>query len=221
MQQFNVNRFRRGRGLRLAAFVDSLAADLGRPVQVLDIGGRAEYWNNLPECAIARISITNLEASELDLSTAPRWLTFDSLVCDATAMPQFADGQFDLVHSNSVIEHVSAFDRILAMAAECRRVGRAGWIQTPAYEFPIDPHFRLPFIHWLGAASRARYMTVRRHYRLKPLAERRIYCDWINMMTRREFASVFPGCDLWTERLILPKSYVATWRAARPRASAL
>lgn len=38
---------------------------------------------------------------------------------------------FDLVYSNSVIEHLGTWEKQQAFAAEARRVGRGYWIPTP------------------------------------------------------------------------------------------
>jgi SAM-dependent methyltransferase len=75
---------------------------------------------------------------------------------DATRRLPFGDGEFDLVYSSSVVEHIDPADRE-AFAAEIRRVGRGWWVQTPAYSFPVEPHALLPAAHWLPAAIRRPY----------------------------------------------------------------
>jgi hypothetical protein len=99
------------------------------------------------------------------------------------------------------------------MANELMRVGRAGWVQTPAWEFPIEPHFRAPFIHWLGRPMEARLMSLSfdRRIREMPLDLRRRGTDRINLLSRREIGELFPGRAIFTERLILAKSYVVRW----------
>jgi SAM-dependent methyltransferase len=78
------------------------------------------------------------------------------VVADAGDGLPFADGEFDLVYCNSVIEHVRP-DRRARFAAECRRVGRGWYVQTPAASFPLEPHSLLPGAHWLRPALRRPY----------------------------------------------------------------
>jgi len=75
---------------------------------------------------------------------------------DACALP-FADGAFDVVHSNAVIEHVGGRERQEAFVREALRVGRRVFVTTPNRWFPIEVHTRLPLVHWLpeGPAGRA------------------------------------------------------------------
>ncbi|MCW3474995.1 class I SAM-dependent methyltransferase [Limobrevibacterium gyesilva] len=68
---------------------------------------------------------------------------------DALDLP-FADGQFDLVHSSAVLEHVGSFENQARMVAECLRVARRGvFLTTPNRWFPIEFHTQLPLVHWL------------------------------------------------------------------------
>jgi len=75
---------------------------------------------------------------------------------DAAAGLPFADGEFDLVYSSSVIEHVPPARRV-PFAEEVRRVGRGWFVQTPALSFPVEPHSLLPFAHWLPVSLRRPY----------------------------------------------------------------
>ncbi len=67
---------------------------------------------------------------------------------DACALP-FADGAFDVVFSNAVIEHVGDRERQRAFVREALRVGNRVFLTTPNRWFPIEVHTRLPLVHWL------------------------------------------------------------------------
>jgi SAM-dependent methyltransferase len=67
---------------------------------------------------------------------------------DGCALP-FADGEFDVVFSNAVLEHVGGRERQRAFVAEALRVGRQVFLTTPNRRFPVEVHTRLPLVHWL------------------------------------------------------------------------
>jgi ubiquinone/menaquinone biosynthesis C-methylase UbiE len=204
----DVNRFRRARGRRLAHQIEGLAAQLGRPITILDAGGTAEYWANVGTKNIEQVFLLNNERSELASATGRFVPTYG----DACDLVGYADQSIDLVHSNSVIEHVGDWGRMTAFANEAQRVGKSGWIQTPAFEFPIEPHFRLPFIHWLGAPIRRKLLKLAPAYWETDARERRWHVDRINLLSRQEMGMLFPGKSLYTERFaLLPKSYVVRW----------
>src|SRR5687768_11876208 len=75
---------------------------------------------------------------------------------DVTEPLPFADDEFDLAVSSSLVEHLPEADRP-RFAAELRRVARGWWVQTPAWSFPVEPHALLPAAHWLPPAARRRY----------------------------------------------------------------
>lgn len=66
---------------------------------------------------------------------------------DGRTMP-FADGEFDWVFSNAVIEHVGDRTAQLAFLNEMLRVGRFVFFTTPNKHFPIETHTSVPFLHW-------------------------------------------------------------------------
>lgn len=62
----------------------------------------------------------------------------------------FEDGQFDIVHSAAVIEHVGNFDNQAKFIRELWRVSRRGiFVTTPNRWFPVEFHTVLPLVHWL------------------------------------------------------------------------
>jgi SAM-dependent methyltransferase len=70
---------------------------------------------------------------------------------DALALP-FADGEFDVVFSNAVIEHVGGRERQRRFVAEALRVAPRAFVTTPNRWFPVEVHTRLPLVHWLPDA---------------------------------------------------------------------
>jgi SAM-dependent methyltransferase len=102
------------------------------------------------------------------------------VVADATEGLPFADGEFDLAYSSSVIEHVPR-ERRAAFAQELRRVARGWFVQTPAWSFPIEPHSLLPAAHWLPASVRRPYWRIG------------VAGGWedVALLRRREFEALF------------------------------
>ena len=118
---------------------------------------------------------------------------------DVTARLPFADGEFDLAYSSSLVEHLPPAARP-AFAAEVARVARGWYVQTPAFFFPLEPHALLPFAHWLPP-------TVRRPYWRLGVAG-----DWedLALLRRRELAALFPEGTIHAERLLgLAKSWIS------------
>jgi SAM-dependent methyltransferase len=101
---------------------------------------------------------------------------------DACELP-FADGEFDVVFSNAVIEHVGGRERQRRLVSEALRVGRRVFIATPNRRFPVEVHTRLPLVHWLPEAL---------SHRIYRAAGKEFATD-VHLLTRRSFAELFPG----------------------------
>jgi len=145
-------RFRQRRDVRLRTLIASIAAEKGS-IRILDLGGTPQYWERVGISFLrensAHVTILNYVADQLGAENKHPDL-FSTSVGDACDLAQFPDNAFDLVHSNSVVEHVGNWSRMKRFGAETRRVGRNYYVQTPYYWFPIDPHYyRAPLIHWL------------------------------------------------------------------------
>jgi hypothetical protein len=203
--------FRKRRGRILAGRIADLSRSLGRPIRIVDVGGRSDYWENVGVENIASITVLNIESSDLGRPNTHQQM-FSELIGDARALGDIPDGAFDFYHSNSVIEHVGSWSDMVAMAREARRVAPHGWVQTPAWGFPVEPHFRLPFIHWFATPVRASLLRFARSYGTQSRHARRLHAERINLLTRSEVGILFPDCTILVERFLLfPKSCVAVW----------
>jgi Methyltransferase domain len=125
---------------------------------------------------------------------------------DALALP-FADGEFEIAYSNSVIEHIEPGDRE-RFAAELRRVGRRYFVQTPNRWFPIEPHTLLPMFQFLPRALRRR---------LWRLGVSKGPFEDIRLLDAAELRRLFPGATIVRERVgPMAKSLVAVGPGAAP-----
>lgn len=101
---------------------------------------------------------------------------------DACALP-FADGEFEVVFSNAVIEHVGSRERQRRLVLEALRVGRRVFLTTPNRRFPVEVHTRLPFVHWLPDA------VAHRAYDLVGKG----FAKELDLLSPGTLASLFPG----------------------------
>jgi len=190
-------------------FFLSLLSRLSGRVGILDIGGTQEFWDlmGLDAALNVRVTLLNIEHQRV---TSNR---FVSAVGDARAMPQYRDKSFDVVFSNSVIEHVGDYSQQRLMAMETMRVGRRYFVQTPNRRFPLEPHFLFPWFQYLPSALRARMLNrfdLGWYKRIPDLAAARAEVDSIQLLTHSKLAALFPDASIHVERIAgFPKSFVA------------
>ena len=121
----------------------------------------------------------------------------------------YHDGEFEIVFSNSVIEHVGSDDRQRAFASEVRRVGRKFWVQTPSKWFPIEAHCGMPF--WWFYPEYLRRAFLRRWRKKLPAWTEMI--ENTRVLTRRQLIDLFPEAKIKVERFAgLSKSYVVYYQ---------
>ncbi|WP_249729540.1 MULTISPECIES: class I SAM-dependent methyltransferase [unclassified Chelatococcus] len=203
------NKFRRRRLERFLGLVDEVLKTK-RSCRVLDVGGGVAYWKGLEDLWSDRplhITLVNLTAEQVPDSR------FLSLAGDACSMPGFDNNAFDIVHSNSVLEHVGSFANKRRMADEIQRLAPRHFVQTPNFWFPIEPHFRTPAIHWLPEPLRVA-AVMRRKLGFYPKAETRDQAYEIlsdaSLLDVRDMQSLFPASTIEREKFYgFTKSLIA------------
>lgn len=177
--------------------------------RILDVGGSPLIWEFTR--VHPRLTMLNLP-SALERGRSG----FQQVGGDGCMLP-FKEKSFDIVFSNSVIEHVGSETAQQLFAAEAARVGRAYWIQTPNRRFPIEVHLMLPFIHFLP--KRVQRAIISRftvwQILVKPTpAERAFYIEHflndLRLLDRRHLQRLFPRAIILKERIAgLTKSLIA------------
>ncbi len=175
--------------------------------RLLDVGGTVDFWRglNLPN----PITLLNRDATG---AAAGARANLSFVAGDACALP-FHDGAFDIIFSNSMIEHLGTWERQQACARELRRVGGRLWVQTPAREFFTEPHLIAPFFHWLPRRWQRRLLrnfTVRGWIERPDAGQVEAFLEEVRLLTLAEMRILFPDCTLLRERFLgLTKSYIA------------
>jgi SAM-dependent methyltransferase len=132
-----------------------------QPMRMLEIGtgsgGIAHYFGTHP----------GMEMSVDAVDVVDNRLVSDNyrftLVND-TRLP-FADGTFDVVLTNHVIEHVGDGSAQLAHLSEVGRVLKkdgVGYLAVPNRWQIVEPHYKLPFLSWWPHAWRSAYLRLMR-----------------------------------------------------------
>lgn len=177
--------------------------------RVLDVGGTPDTWAML--AVSPRVTLLNTPRTKDELASAAWWVAGDG-----RALP-FRDGAFDVVFSNSVIEHVGDAASQRRFASEVARVGRAYWVQTPNRWFPVEQHLLTPLLHWLPKRWQ-RWIVPRFTVWaaiVRPAPDQRAfyiqhYLNDVRLLSGPEVAQLFPQARVIRERVLgWTKSLVA------------
>lgn len=189
-------------------FFKSLLNTLHRPLKIIDIGGTTEFWKamNFQE---ANITITLLNLEEISDIELP----FKSLKGDATNLSNIPDQSYDIVFSNSVIEHLFTWENQQKMAAEVKRIGKHHFIQTPNYWFPIEPHWLFPFFQYFPKHLRywlTNHFTLGHISKIADKAAAKKQVEEVRLLSKSELTKLFPQSAIYSEKFnLLNKSFTS------------
>jgi hypothetical protein len=199
--------FRHFRGQRMRLFERTFA--LTSRTRVLDVGGSPLIWRYAT--IQPRLTILNLPAALVSTASHVAFVAGDG------AMLPFRDNAFDIVFSNSVIEHLAAQSLRQRFAHEVARVAPAYWVQTPNRRFPFEMHLMLPGVHFLPKNWQrpiVRRFTIWQLLAHPSRAQREYYIehflDELHLLHAGELQRLFPDARLLRERFLgLTKSLIA------------
>src|SRR3990172_6164144 len=188
------NRLRRK---RFKLFLD-IIKDIPKPVNILDAGGTESFWKmmKLTDPGDVKVTIINIENA---VTTLPN---FSYIKADARSLTMFSNNQFDIVFSNSVIEHVGGYDDQQKMAQEIMRVGKRYFVQTPNYYFPFEPHFMFPLFQFLPYGVKIFLLTkfnLGWFKKCNTKYEANALLKSVKLMRKKDLKKIFPLAKIYTE----------------------
>lgn len=200
--------FRARRFSFFKGILDKLTAT-GQKVKILDIGGTEDYWKSMGLTLGDNIEIVLLNLYQKEF-TGPG---FKSIKGDACNLEGIEDKSFDLVFSNSVIEHLFTKGNQQKMANEVIRVGKNYFIQTPNKYFFIEPHWVFPLFQFLPFSIKV-YLT--QHFNLGHIPKSKTkeaalaQVNEIRLISKKELKELFIHSEIYTEYFMgLGKSHTA------------
>ena len=195
------------RSKRIALFYELF--NITSSARVLDLGGTLFFWELARRNGFVTPTVTlvNLDRPRVPVPAYAEWLVCDALTLD------FPDNHFDIVFSNSLIEHLGSWQMQVKFAREVQRLAPRHFVQTPSRDFPVEPHFLTPFVHWLPKQIRVRMIRNATLWGLltRPTKQRCAeLAEEIRLLDDSEMMQLFPHSAVRVERLCgISKSLIA------------
>ncbi len=170
-------------------------------MKILDLGGQPEIWDNVG--FVLNITCVNLPG--VAKSTYKTHHNIQYIEGDACSMPHFNRGDFDIVFSNSVIEHVGDLENRRKFSEEVLRISDNYWIQTPSKFFPIEAHCGM-LLWWFYPEA------LRQHFIKKWFVKLPAWTEMVastTVLSKTHLAELFPHATIVTEWFVFPKAYIA------------
>jgi hypothetical protein len=197
-------RFRKRRFRLFRSLVDSIP----RPLRILDVGGTQDFWEKMGFTGEPGVDVTILNIKKVVV----KYPGFSSVPGDARDLGRFGDGEFDIVFSNSTIEHLGKYEDQKKMASEVARVGKRYFVQTPNLFFPIEPHFLFPFFQFFPMGLRiflATNFELGWYKKFADTGEAKKRIESIRLLSKKELGNLFVGSTIKREKfLFLTKSFM-------------
>jgi hypothetical protein len=173
-------------------------------MRVLDLGGTAVSWR------VLGLRARNVTVVNLDEVKGPEEPWLEYVRGDACAG---GFGQYDLVFSNSLMEHLGGHTRRRQFADVVRESAPSWWIQTPYRYFPVEPHWVFPGFQFMPFRTR---VFISQHWSMlhMPACKDRTAAEElvasVELISASEMRSYFPTGQIWFERIAgIPKSIVS------------
>jgi hypothetical protein len=179
-----------------------LLSPLPRPLKILDVGGRFDFWkcDDLGEIEVTLLNLT----SENGLPPG-----FIYVLGDGRSLGAFTKSDFDVVISNSTIGHVGDWYDQRRFAEEITRLATRYFIQTPNHWFPLDWRTFIPFFHWLPALLQSELLYRFNRKRFSSSVSAVHWVGLVRNLSRRDLCILFPDATIKRERVFgLTKSFI-------------
>jgi hypothetical protein len=171
-------------------------------MRVLDIGGTPDIW----QCVDVPLHVTLLNLEHCSNRDVVSGLHVFSYVVGNACNPETITDHYDLVFSNSVIEHVGDETQQHRLATNILRSGASYWVQTPAKWFPIEAHTGMP-LWWFYPPKLRQWFVNSWRQKLPSWTE---YVEGTRLVELGALKRMFPDAHVHVEKSLgIVKSYTA------------
>jgi hypothetical protein len=207
-----------------SALFRRFVAGLPRPLRIIDLGGSAQMWSRWGVTAADGLQIVLANDHRMDTTHRSEALPgrfISSWAVDVLDLLPSSYEEFDVVFSNSMLEHLPSRDAQQRLAATIAATGKPYFIQVPNRRCIVDPHFPHPLAAFFGLWPRDLQVWAHHRHalgstgRAKTREAAAAAIDSYHPFSRRDLARLFPDAAVVTEwNLGLPMSLVALGGAA-------
>ena len=190
-------------------FFSEFCKELHKPVNILDLGGSDYHWRDseFRSNKDFHITIVNTEHQNTE-----GFNNLSFIKKDVTDLKFFDDNEYELVYSNSLLEHINNFTKQKILAEEIRRIGRHYFIQTPNYYFPMEPHFLFPLFQFFPDKLKTKLIM---NYDLgwfkkeTDIIKANELASSVRLLKESELKEIFPNSRIYYEKyFLLNKSFI-------------
>ncbi|MFZ2189859.1 MAG: methyltransferase domain-containing protein [Candidatus Magasanikiibacteriota bacterium] len=107
----------------------------------------------------------------------------------------FEDGQFGIVWSNAVIEHVGGREKQILFLQEMLRVGKKIFFTTPNKFFPVEIHTRVPLLHIILSKNKFDWF-------LSFINKKWATGDYMNLLGEKDLVALLEKCNVKKYKII-------------------
>jgi hypothetical protein len=185
-----------------------LIKDLPKPVRIIDLGGNENFWIQMGLAGKTEIEVILVNPEEVNI-TANNIKYIKGDACSFRSLGL----EYDIVFSNSAIEHIRGSERSKLLSSEIVVSGKPFFIQTPNYFFPFEPHFLFPLFQFFPESIKiflVMNFNMGWYKKCSTYAESLSLIRSIHLFKRSELEVLFPNAELRKERFLgLTKSFIA------------
>ncbi len=193
-----------------------------RPLRIVDLGGTVPFWRGWGLTAEDRLQVTLINNHHIDTTAAGRsdhGPEIQNRLADANELTTEYLASFDLVFSNSFLEHLDSRAAQQRLARKICASDRPFFIQAPNKNSPVDPHFPSPFAPFFALYPRRVQAALLSKFRLgsggksatveAAMERMRFY----NPLGLNDMKAMFPAANYAIERPLGVPMSVLAWRA--------
>ncbi len=210
------------RGQRLKRFNDFMRSANGR-IRLIDLGGTVKFWEDWGLGAQPLFEVTLVNNHDRDKCHADdpiRLPNIRRLRADVLTLSAADFAEYDVIFSNSLIEHLPGRELQRQLARAIVDSGRPYFLQTPNKRSPLDPHFPRPYVPFFATYPRSLQARLLSWFALGSGSASPSYDAALTRLqnyyplTARDVRQLFPQARIVLERpLGVPMSIIAMSQA--------